>query len=237
MHVARFGVIMGALWIAPLLGITGWYMGLFANAVCALFAIALVTYFGLWRKIGFLTASRGRTAIVLLSIPVAEAVIRALPTGLIDEAPGFGLWSLTLLLVGFNEELISRGVVLERMRTNFSPIWAVAITAALFGLQHLSAFATTGRDSFDILTNVLASASYGFALAAFQFRFSWIWPLILIHAVADLTSIVGRTYYGDLFAAATCVVFVVYGVFVLSATMPPSTSSSAGARAIVRGGS
>ena len=206
---------MFALWLAPLLGVTGWYMGLFANVVCGVFAIALVTYFKLWRKIGFFTASRGRTATLLLAVLVAEAVIRALPTGLIDEAPGFGLWGLTLLLVGFNEELISRGVVLERMRVNFSPIWGVTVTASLFGLQHLSAFATSDRDAFDILTNVLASASYGFALAAFQFRFSWIWPLMLIHAAADFTSILGRTPYGDLFAAATCVIFVVYGVLVL----------------------
>jgi membrane protease YdiL (CAAX protease family) len=216
-HVTRFGVIMFALWVAPLLGITGWYMGLFANAVCAVFAIALVTYLKLWRRIGFFTASRGRIAILLLLILLAEALIRAFPDGLIDEAPGFGLWALTLLLVGFNEELISRGVVLERMRTNFSPLWAVTITASLFGLQHLSAFATSDRDAFDILTNVLASASYGFALAAFQFRFAWIWPLMLIHAAADFTSILGRAPYGDLFAAVTCVIFVVYGVLVLRA--------------------
>jgi membrane protease YdiL (CAAX protease family) len=216
-HAARFAVIVLALWVAPLLGITGWYMGLFANAVCAVFAIALVTYFRLWRTTGFLTASRGRVAILLLLILIAEALIRAFPDGLIDEAPGFGLWGLTLLLVGFNEELISRGVVLERMRTNFSPIWAVTITASLFGLQHLSAFATSDRGALDILTNVLASASYGFALAAFQFRFSWIWPLMLIHAAADFTSILGRAPYGDLFAAVTCVIFVGYGVYVLRA--------------------
>jgi membrane protease YdiL (CAAX protease family) len=217
-HVARFGVIMVGLWVAPAIGITGWYAGLFVNVLCALFAAAVVTYFRLWGTIGFLTLWRGRNALVLLAVPAAEAVFRALPTGVVDQAPGFGLWSLTLLLVGFNEELISRGVVLQRLRSSFSPISAVALTATLFGLQHLSAFATTDRGSLDILTNVLASATYGFALAAFQFRFAWIWPLIVIHALADFTSILSRTYYGDLVAAATSVAFVGYGVFVLRGT-------------------
>jgi membrane protease YdiL (CAAX protease family) len=214
-HVVRFGLIVGALWLAPLLGITGWYMGLFANVVCALFAIALVSYFKLWQTIGFFAVSRGRVASLLLLVVIAEALVRAFPSGVAEQEPGFGLWALTLLLVGFNEELISRGVVLERLRVRFPPIAAVTITAALFGLQHLSAFATSDRGTVDILTNVVASASYGLALAAFQFRFSWIWPLILVHATADFTSILGNTHYGDLFAAVTCVVFVAYGVFML----------------------
>ena len=214
-HVARFAVIMFGLWLGPLLGITGWYTGLFVNALCSVFAIALVTYFRLWRRIGFLAWSRGRLALILLTVPILEAVFRFAPTGVSDEPPGFTLWAVTLLLVGFNEELISRGVVLERLRVDFSPLWAVTITAALFGLQHLSAFATTSRDAFDILGNVLASATYGFALAAFQYRFSWIWPLILIHAMADFTSILARTYYNDYVAAATSVVFVLYGLLLL----------------------
>ncbi|WP_306366557.1 hypothetical protein [Nocardiopsis sp. CC223A] len=45
--VARFLVISLALAAAPLIGITGWYMGLFANAVCVVFAVALVTRLGL----------------------------------------------------------------------------------------------------------------------------------------------------------------------------------------------
>lgn len=225
-HALRFGVIILGLWLAPLLGITGWYAGLFVNGLCALFAIALVSHYKLWRAVGFLTATRGRTAMIVLSVPLAEALFRALPTGLVDEPPGFGFWSLTLLLVGFNEELISRGVVLERLRKDFSAISAVTLTAALFGLQHLSAFATTDRDPYDILTNVLASATYGFALAAFQYRFSWIWPLILIHATADFTSILNRTYYGDLVAAATSVAFVVYGLLVLRAGRPYTNSNT-----------
>ncbi|WP_435743576.1 CPBP family intramembrane glutamic endopeptidase [Nocardioides sp. SYSU DS0663] len=214
-HLARFGVILLALALADLLGIAGWYAGLFANALCVVFAAALVTYFGLWRRIGLTTVWRGRTAALLLLVPLAEALWWLLPAGLAEEPPGFGLWALTLLLVGVNEELVSRGVVLERMRRSFRPGAAVVTTAALFGLQHLSAFATTSRGASDILLNVLASGCYGFALAAFQLRFSWLAPLVLVHALADFTAILSADGPGDLAAAGISVVFVGYGVLVL----------------------
>lgn len=100
------------------------------------------------------------------------------------------------------------------------------LTGALFGLQHLSLFATSDRDAWDIVTNVLMSGTVGFAFAAYQYRFSWIWPLILLHALADLTAIWSRSPHGDLFAAGTAVIFVVYGVAVLR-TAPVPTSGTA----------
>jgi membrane protease YdiL (CAAX protease family) len=214
-HVARFGVIMLSLELAPLFGIAGWYAGLFTNAICVVFSAALVTYLGLWRRIGLTTLWRGRTAALLLLVPLVEALLWLFPDGLIEEPPGFGLWALTLLLVGVNEELISRGVVLERMRRTFGPYAAVAITAALFGVQHFSAFATTSRGAYDIATNVLVSACYGFALAAFQFRFAWIVPLMLIHGLADFTTILTSGGLGDLAVMGTLVLFLTYGILVI----------------------
>lgn len=214
-HIARFVVIMGGLTIGPLIGITGWYIGLFVNVLCAVFAAGLVTYLGLWDKIGFAVAWRGRAAALLLLVPLAEAVLWLVPGGLDDRAPGFALWAVSLLLVGFNEELTSRGVVLERLRNGSGRHVAVALTAALFGLQHLSAFATTSRGAYDVLTNVLVSACYGFALAAFQWRYAWIWPLILLHAFADFTTILSADGHSDTWIAVTVVVFVAFGLLVL----------------------
>jgi hypothetical protein len=66
-----------------------------------------------------------------------------------------------------------------------------------------------------VLTNVLVSGCYGFALAAFQLRFAWIWPLVLLHASADFTTILSADGHGDAVVAATLVVFVGFGVSVL----------------------
>ena len=138
-----------------------------------------------------------------------------MPDGLDVRPPGAALWALTLLLVGFNEELVSRGLVLDRMQRAFAPWLAVLFTAALFGLQHLSAFATSSRGAYDVLTNVLVSGCYGFALAAFQLRFAWILPLILLHASADFTTILSASGHGDAVVAGTLVVFIALGIVLL----------------------
>jgi membrane protease YdiL (CAAX protease family) len=207
-QAARFGVIMGALAIAPVLGISGWYLGLAANVACVVFAVVMVSVRGLWRTSGLLVVWRGRTAALLLLPLVVEVLLWAVPAGLENRPPGFGLWALTLLLVGINEELISRVVVLERMRSSFAAPAAVAITAALFGLQHLSALVTTVRSLDDVLLNVVVSASYGAALAAFQYRFRWVLPLILLHSAADFTTTLSRAPLPDAVVAVTVVMFV-----------------------------
>ncbi|WP_157602594.1 CPBP family intramembrane glutamic endopeptidase [Rathayibacter sp. Leaf296] len=213
-HLARFGAITGALAAAAAIGVPGWYLGLTANVACVAFAAALVTWRRLWRTSGILVAWRGRTALLLL-VPLLLEVLAWTTGGLEDRAPGFGLWALTLLLVGVNEELISRVVVLERLRSSFAAPAAVTITAALFGLQHFSAFATTTRTADDIALNVLVSACYGFALAAFQYRYRWVLPLILLHAAADFTTILSLRPLTDPAIAATLVVFLGLGVVTL----------------------
>lgn len=219
-HLARFLVIILGLWLAPLLGIGGWYQGLFANVLCVVFAVALVTWRGLWRSIGITRLWAGRAAALVLLVLLAESLLWTVPGGLTEQPPGYGWWAVTLLLVGVNEELVSRGVVLARMRASFTRFPAVAVTAALFGLQHLSAFATTSRDAYDVLTNVLVSACYGFLLAAFQYRFRWILPLILLHAFADFTAILSTDGHSDLVVAATLLVFVGLGILLLRRITP-----------------
>ena len=214
-HVLRFGVIMGALAFAPLLGISGWYLGLAANFACVLLAVVVVTVRGQWRASGLFSLWRGRTAALFLVPFVVEVLLWAVPSGLVERPPGFGLWALTLLLVGLNEELISRVVVLERMRRSFGPAGAVALTGALFGMQHLSAFATTARTADDVLLNVLVSACYGIGLAAFQYRFRWVLPLVLAHAAADFTTILSANQLPDLVVAITCAAFLATAAVIL----------------------
>lgn len=214
-HVLRFGVITGALALAPLLGISGWYLGLAANFACVVFAVVLVSVRGLWSRSGLFSLWRGRTAALLILPFVIEALLWAVPGGLIERPPGFGMWALTLLMVGLNEELTSRVVVLERLRRSFGAVAAVALTGVLFGLQHLSAFATSTRTLDDVLLNVLVSACYGIGLAAFQFRFRWVLPLVLVHGGADFTTILSANPLPDAVIVITCVVFLATAVLTL----------------------
>lgn len=214
-HIARFLVILAAIWVAPLVGVTGWYIGLFANIACVLFAVVLVSALGMWRRSGMFRPWRSWTALLLLLPFVAESLVWALvPDGIAVTEPGFGMWVLTLLLVGVNEELTSRVVVLETLRARFSLAPAVVMTAVLFGLQHLSILATTPNRVDMVLATVLLSTIAGFAMAAFQARFSWIWPLMLTHATSDFTILMGAEAPLWLEIAAH-VMFVAVGIMLL----------------------
>lgn len=213
--VLRFGVMVVTLQLAAAVGVGGWDLGLVTNVAVTAMAILLMTWRRLWHASGFTRAWRSRIAALALLPLGLESISWALPGGLVPEEPGYLAWGTTLLLVGVNEELISRGVILSRLREAYRPITAVTLTAVLFGLQHLSAFALTSRAADDVLMNVFLSGVYGFALAAFQVRFRWIWPLILVHALADFTTVLAAEPLPDLVVAASHVLLLAYGVVLL----------------------
>lgn len=189
-QLVRFGLIVGSLAISPDLGIHGWYQGLFANAVCAVFAIAVVTWLRRWSHSGIAVLWRSKRAALLLLPFVIEALIWVVyPGGFGPEEPGYGLWALTLLLVGVNEELTSRVAVLQTLRTAFRVVPAVALAGVMFGLQHLSLLATGDPSTEDVVVILVISGVYGFALGAYQARFAWVLPLILVHAASDFTQV------------------------------------------------
>lgn len=211
----RFAVMFAALELAIAAGVTGWYLGLVANVAVTVLAVMLMTRRRLWKSTGMLTRWRSWAALLALLPLVVEALSWALPAGLRVQTPGYLLWGCTLLLVGVNEELISRGVVLSRLQGVFGPVGAVTLTAALFGLQHLSAFVLTSRQAGDILGNVALSAVAGFALAAYQCRFRWLWPLILVHATADFTVVLAARPLPDLLIALGHALLLALGIALL----------------------
>ena len=144
----------------------------------------------MWNRSGITTLWRSkRGSLLLLPFAVEALVWIVYPGGFGDLEPGYGLWALTLLLVGVNEELTSRVAVLQTLRKSYRAGWAVALTGTLFGLQHLSQLATGSPSAEDMLVIVVMTGVYGYALAAYQFRFAWVLPLILIHAATDYTQI------------------------------------------------
>lgn len=146
---------------------------------------------------------------------LAEALSWLVPGGFENRAPGAWLWAVTLLLVGLNEEMFSRGIVLDRLARAYRPVPAVICTAALFGLQHLSNLVLTDRGVGDVLGNVVLSAIYGLALTSFQLRFRWLWPLVIIHGLADWTTILAPRPYWDVITGAWQAAFIGYGVWLL----------------------
>lgn len=89
------------------------------------------------------------------------------------------------------------------------------LSAVMFGLQHLSLFATGSSSTEDVVTIVALTAAYGYALAAFQFRFAWILPLILAHAASDFTQILTTEPVPFAMHVLIALAFLAYGLLLM----------------------
>ncbi|MGO4299055.1 CPBP family intramembrane glutamic endopeptidase [Leifsonia sp. RAF41] len=111
--------------------------GLFLG-IGAVYLVIVTTILGWWRPALFERArSRHRWPIVAPAI-MALSVAIALPAvdwSRIDGGYLAGLLTLGIL-VGFNEELVTRGLLLTGLRAEFREVWVWLTTSALFGLMH-----------------------------------------------------------------------------------------------------
>ena len=95
-----------------------------------------------------------------------------------------------LVIVGFYEEVVSRGLLLTRSRRLLGGYWApVLFSALLFSLGHF----------YQGLYGVLQTALFGAVLAAFTVRWGTLWPAIIAHTAINMLSLV---QLDDLAAAA-----------------------------------
>lgn len=86
-----------------------------------------------------------------------------------------------LLLVGFYEEIVSRGLLLARSRRLLGGVWGpVLLSSVLFALGHV----------YQGAYGVLQTALFGAVLAAFTIRWGTLWPAILAHAAINMLSLV-----------------------------------------------
>jgi hypothetical protein len=83
----------------------------------------------------------GIAAVMMGLIFVVEAGMGWLQFDSAPADPGSSaallLWAGIFLLVGWYEELLSRGYLLQNLEDGLNTFWAVAISSALFGLAHL----------------------------------------------------------------------------------------------------
>jgi len=140
--------------------------------------------------VGFKRALRPRD--LLLCLPLLLPVLLNLFVGL-----EFGSLLLTLellliaLLVGFSEETIYRGLMLDALKAR-GPWTAAIVTSVLFGLSH-SLNLLSGKSGAEILIQVCYALAVGFSLAAVVLKTGLIWPLVLVHTLIDFSGFLGKT--------------------------------------------
>ena len=174
-----------------------------SELITAVVLALLISFLQWWRKIGFTSINKGGAKFLLPIFIIALIVLNL--AWVFDESEswflGFDsplqLFSLlgVMLLLGFVEEGVFRGVFFYGASTKFTPLFTVILTAVVFGLFHFvnlfkgAAFSAT-------FFQVVHAAAMGFLYASLRLRLGAIWPLMLMHAFWDFSLFVMQSAQG-----------------------------------------
>jgi len=149
------------------------------------------------------------------------------------------LFAGVALSIGFGEEVMGRGVVLNMMLQKWGDtkrgiFLAVVISSALFGIGHLFNLITGRLPLLANLTQIGYSFAFGMTFAACFLRNNSIWPVIVMHAAIDFAGGLrhiavggGETIAGANNTLADAVVsllislpLILYSLFILRKVLP-----------------
>lgn len=155
--------------------------------VAAGFILAVVLWQG-WRDVGLdrRAAARGWALAWLPMIYIVGGLAAATFLGL-PPAGVLALIAVNCLLVGFSEELMFRGVLLQAFR-HATSIWpAVLLTSVAFGAIHSLNVFVTGDLKAALIQSAAAFLS-GLVFIALRLRTGSLWPPVIVHALWDFAT-------------------------------------------------
>lgn len=158
----------------------------------SLYGLALVAGLGRWRQAGFSPPSawRGAIAVAPLGVYTAFGVLGLAAGPRVTEPTAVAWTAVYVALIGFNEEVLYRGVIQDVLSSR-GPLVGIVGSGIAFGLIHLNN-ALHGADPAFVALQVVAAAGTGVFFAAFRERTGTLVPLVYAHAVTDLTPLLVR---------------------------------------------
>ena len=121
---------------------------------------------------------------------------------------------LSMLAVGYVEEMIFRGFLFRALLSREKTAAAIVISALTFGMGHIVNL-LTGQAGVDTLIQILFAISWGFILTMVFYRCGSLLPCIAAHAMIDVFSLFGKdgTLADRVYVGATVVVSIAYCVY------------------------
>ena len=121
---------------------------------------------------------------------------------------------LSMILVGFVEEMIFRGFLFRAMLSKDKAIVAIIVSAMTFGMGHIVNL-FTGQASYETLIQIIFAISWGFILTMVCYRSGSIIPCIIAHSMIDALSVFGadNELVDWIYIGATIVVAIVYCIY------------------------
>jgi len=199
-------------WLAP--GMDPLQQRLIAVLALAGFAAVTVTV----TRRDLLTS--GRLHPVLLIIPLLVALTPFAP-GIKDVGlETGGILVAGYLATGIYEELWFRGLILDSL-AEWTPVKAALVSSALFGVTHLVNIAF-GASPAVTAAQVIGATCFGIGMAALRLRGVSLWPLIIIHALADVALQVGdaTSIWRWILMVGGDIILLAYGLRILRKAHP-----------------
>jgi membrane protease YdiL (CAAX protease family) len=202
--------------------------------ITALVLVAIITLLGWWRKVGFRSINYGGFKFI---VPIILLILTILNLAWVTDDSGKWFMGFdspiqifemlgVMLLLGFVEEGVFRGVFLYGLSSRFSPFYAVLVSALVFGSFHfVNIF--VGADPIDTIYQATHAAAMGFLYGSLRLRLGAIWPLMILHGLWDMSLfILGSVNNSDPTSQSTNIISglsitapaLIYGIFVFWTT-------------------
>lgn len=130
------------------------------------------------------------------------------------------LYVLSMLLVGFLEEIIFRGFLfVEMAKDNVKT--AIIVSSITFGIGHIvNLFNGSGADLFSNMLQVVYAIAAGFLFTVIFYKTKSLWPCIITHSILNASSAFANESAASQTlevgtAVALTAIAALYGVFVL----------------------
>jgi membrane protease YdiL (CAAX protease family) len=189
-----------------------------ANLGLTIIVAVLLTAMSWWRAIGFRPPD-SRDDLLYFVVPFIPMLLNFIPGLEIGSLRHVTEILAITLMVGFVEEAIFRGLMLNALKAH--GLWRAAIiTAILFGFTHaLNVLAD--KSVLQAAVQVLYAVAIGFGYAALVLKKGLLWPLVLAHFLIDFVNFLQRPGFAYppmwevIIGISVAVVFTAYGLFVM----------------------
>lgn len=167
------------------------YVLVFFEVAMSIYAVVMARrIFGHWHC-GFGPIDwRGMWWLAPSFLVIAVLFAAALFTGTVSVSLLVLTVIVTMILVGFSEELMFRGIVLKGALREVSVLKAILISSALFSSLHaVNVLAFVPLDG--MVQQLVLTFIFGLAMACFALRVNSLVPLIVFHALWDMVQFLG----------------------------------------------
>ena len=97
---------------------------------------------------------------------------------------------LSMILVGYVEEMLFRGFLFNALLSKDRPSVAIILSSVTFGMGHIVNL-LAGQASFETLVQIVFAVSWGFLFTMVYYKSGNLFPCIIAHAMIDVFSLFG----------------------------------------------